>query len=133
MNLLRSARGETRLARDRSRRILSPLRIHPPGERAISPSLGCGRPPGHRPAHTCRAFMHPIPAPGTVCLPSPFHPWHDITPAPTTGVVTAILEIPAHGSKVRADKELGVSARPSPAQRRALPWRLRFYPADAGR
>lgn len=42
--------------------------------------------------------------------PRPFHPWHDIpagTDAPA--VVTAVIEIPAHGrNKYELDKDLGV-------------------------
>lgn len=42
--------------------------------------------------------------------PRPFHPWHDIPagPMPPT-VVTAVIEIPAHGrNKYELDKDLGV-------------------------
>ena len=42
--------------------------------------------------------------------PRQFHPWHDIPSGPTPPtVVTAVIEIPAHGrNKYELDKELGV-------------------------
>ncbi|MCA9722042.1 MAG: inorganic diphosphatase, partial [Gemmatimonadetes bacterium] len=42
--------------------------------------------------------------------PRPFHPWHDIPAgAEPPAIVTAVIEIPAHGrNKYELDKELGV-------------------------
>ncbi len=52
----------------------------------------------------------PIAPANSVISPRPFHPWHDIPPGPNPpDIVTAIIEIPAHGrNKYELDKELGV-------------------------